>query len=94
MTLFVDQAALRAEAANLTQLSSGVDGAAGSLPSGVEGGVGTAAILGIFTVFTDGGGQLVTALAGTGDTLTGCLTSYSQQDDATAESLGAAAWAE
>lgn len=94
MTLFVDQAALHVEVGNLAKLSSGVDGVAGSLPSGVVGGVGTAAILGIFTTFTDGGGQLATALAGTSDTLAECLTSYAARDDATAESLGAATWAE
>lgn len=94
MTLFVDQEVLQAEGRRLADASVRVDELATSIPSGVDGGVGTAAVLGIISIFAESGGELMSGLAGISDVLTECLARYSDQDLAAAEQINSSAWAE
>ena len=57
MSLFVEPDVLWAEARALAAASNRADELAGSVPSSVDGGVGTAAILGILSVFAESGGE-------------------------------------
>ena len=92
MSLFVDQNVLQTEARRLGDASARVDELAASLPSSVDGGVGTAAVLGIISIFAESGGELMSGLAGIGDALTECLARYSEQDLAAAEEINSLAW--
>ncbi|ORI21183.1 hypothetical protein [Rhodococcus sp. 1168] len=92
MSLHVDQAALRAEAGKLADASSRLDELSVSLPTDVDGGIGSAAILGIVSVLVESGGELTSALAGFGDVLSECLDRYSEQDMVAAEEINSAAW--
>lgn len=94
MSLFVDQDALRGEALKLAEASVPVDELAATLPVDVDGGIGTAAILGILAIFAESGGELASALAGLGDVLTECVDLYSGQDLAAADALNSASWTE
>lgn len=92
MSLFVDQDVLQTESRRLGDASARVDELAASLPSSVDGGVGTAAVLGIISIFAESGGELMSGLAGIDDALTECLARYSEQDFAAAEEINSLAW--
>ncbi|MDI9895976.1 hypothetical protein QM797_14720 [Rhodococcus sp. IEGM 1381] len=94
MTLFVDHDALRSEAARLSETSAYVDALAPSIPGNVDGGVGTAAILGIMSIFVESAGELSVALAGFGDAVSESADRYSEQDLAAADQVNAALWEE
>ena len=58
------------------------------------GGIGTAAILGILSVFAESGGELVSGLRGMSDVLIECADRYADQDIATADSINNSVWVE
>ena len=92
MSLFVEPDVLWAEARALAAASNRADELAGSVPSSVDGGVGTAAILGILSVFAESGGELVSGLRGMSDVLIECADRYADQDIATADSINNSVW--
>lgn len=94
MTLFVDPEALRSESNRLSGASALVDGLAASLPHTTDGGVGTAAITGLLSIFAESGGELTCALAAFADVLTESVDRYAEQDLATADEINAAWWKE
>ena len=94
MSLFVEPDVLWAEARALAAASNRADELAGSVPSSVDGGVGTAAILGILSVFAESGGDLVSGLRGMSDVLIECADRYADQDIATADSINNSVWVE
>lgn len=94
MTLYVDKDALRSEAARLSETSAYVDALAASIPGDVDGGVGTAAILGIMSMFAESASQLTLSLAGFGDVVSDSVDRYSEQDLASADQVNVALWEE
>lgn len=94
MSISVDHDEIRLQAGYLNDAATRVDELASSIPDAVDGGVGTAAILGILTDFVASGGELATALAGMSVMLDDCAARYAEQDIVAADEINAAAWAE
>ena len=68
------------------------DELAASLPTNIDGGIATAAILGIMSIFAESAGELTSALAGFGELVTESATRYEQQDIYTADQINLLAW--
>lgn len=94
MSITVDHEEIRVQARLLNDSATRVDEVASSIPSAVDGGVGTAAILGILTNSVASGGELATGLAGASVVLDACAARYAEQDIVAADEINAAAWAE
>ena len=94
MTLFVDHDALLSEALRLSETSAHVDALAPTIPGDVDGGVGTAALLGIMSILVESAGELSLVLAGFGDVVSESVNRYSEQDLAVADQVNAALWEE
>lgn len=94
MSITVDHEEISVQAGSLKEVAVRVDEVASSIPVAVDGGLGTAAILGILSRFVASGGELVAGLAGAGAVLGECATRYAEQDVVAADEINAAAWAE
>lgn len=94
MSITVDNEEIRVQAGLLNDSATRVDEVASSIPTTVDGGVGTAAILGILTNFVASAGELATGLAGASVVLDECAARYAEQDIVAADEINAAAWAE
>lgn len=94
MSITVDQEEVRLQAGYVNDAAIRVDEIAPSIPSSVDGGIGTAAILGILSNFVTSAGELVVGLAGMSGVLNECATRYAEQDKVAADEINAAAWAE
>ncbi|WP_072804078.1 hypothetical protein [Rhodococcoides yunnanense] len=94
MSIVVDHEEIRMQAGYLNDAAIRVDEIAPSVPTEVDGGVGTAAIFGILSNLVTSAGQLVIGLAGMSDMLNECATRYAEQDIVAADEINVAAWAE
>lgn len=94
MSIVVDHEEIRMQAGYLNDAAIRVDEVAPSIPTAVNGGLGTAAILGILSNFVASTSELVTGLAGLGGVLDECATRYAEQDIVAADAINAAAWTE
>ncbi|OZC49101.1 hypothetical protein CH289_18170 [Rhodococcus sp. RS1C4] len=94
MSIVVDHEEIRLQAGYVRDAATRVDEVAPSIPGAVDGGVGTAAILGILSNFVASAGELVSGLAGLNVTLNECATRYAEQDIVAADEINVAAWAE
>ncbi|WP_338890591.1 hypothetical protein [Rhodococcus sovatensis] len=94
MSIVVDCEEVRVQAGYVNDAAIRVDEVAPSIPTVVDGGIGTAAILGILANFVTSAGELVIGLAGVSSVLDECATRYAQQDIVAADEINAAAWAE
>ncbi|OZC50755.1 hypothetical protein CH267_22110 [Rhodococcus sp. 06-621-2] len=94
MSIVVDHEEIRLQAEYLNDAAVRVDEVAPSIPTAVDGGIGTAAILGILSNFVTSAGELVVGLAGMSGVLNECATRYAEQDIVAADEINLAAWAE
>ena len=90
----MDHEEVRTQAGYVNDAAVRVDEVAHSIPTTVDGGIGTAAILGILSNFVTSAGELVIGLAGMSDVLDDCATRYAKQDLVAADEINVAAWAE
>jgi hypothetical protein len=93
MSIVVDHEEIRMQAGYLNDAATRMDEVAPSIPTAVDGGIGTAAIFGILSNFVTSAGELVIGLAGMSGVLNECATRYAEQDIAAADEINAAAWA-
>lgn len=92
MTLFVDHDALDSISRVLADAGREVDGAGATVPSGVDGGVGSPALLGILAHLSDAAGQFAVGLTATSGAVAQANTSYRGQDDENADQLIKTQW--
>lgn len=93
MSLFVDSDALDGIATTLAAAGTDIDSVAATVPSAVEAGDATAALLGILAQLTENAAQLVDALTAASAAVTQANASYREQDVASADAA-TAAWEE
>lgn len=94
MSIVVDYEEVHVQAGYVNDAAIRVDAIAPSIPTAVDGGIGTAAILGILANFVTSAGELVAGLAGMSSVLDECATRYAEQDIFAADEINLAAWAE
>ncbi|MGA9870709.1 MAG: hypothetical protein WBQ44_06155 [Rhodococcus sp. (in: high G+C Gram-positive bacteria)] len=94
MSIVVDHEEVRTQAGVLNDAAIRVDEVAPSIPTIVDGGIGTAAILGILANFVTSAGELVIGLGGMSGVLNDCAARYAEQDIAAADEINVAAWSE
>ncbi|KAA0022475.1 hypothetical protein [Antrihabitans cavernicola] len=92
MTLFVDHEALDSISRTLGAAGMDVDSVGSSAPSGVDGGDGTPALLGILAHLTDAAGQLVVSLSAASSAVAEANSSYRGQDGENADKLNKSQW--
>ncbi|NKS22307.1 hypothetical protein GS467_13980 [Rhodococcus hoagii] len=93
MTLFVDNEALDGIVGKLAAAGSGIDSVGASVPTTIEAGDATAALLGILSRLTENAAQLVEALVAASEAVAEANSHYRKQDVAAADSL-VSAWSE
>lgn len=90
MTLSLNHDALDNISRSLADAGNDLDSASTSIPTSVDGGCGTPAILGILAKLVDNTGQLVVGVKAVSDAVASANTSYLQQDGTSAESVQSA----
>lgn len=93
MTLHVDTKALDGIASSLGSAGQDLDGSGTTVPSGVDAGDATAAVLGILSRLVQDAGQMVVGLAAASDAVTDANAKYRTQDAEMADDL-IKSWAE
>ncbi|GAB7068627.1 hypothetical protein H7J06_29715 [Mycobacterium hodleri] len=87
MTLYINHEALNKISTSLSDAGSSLESAGGSVPTSVDGGTGTPAILGILAKLVDNTGQLVVAVNAVGAAIASANNSYLGRDEQAAEML-------
>lgn len=87
MTLYINHEALNKISTSLSDAGSTLESAGGSVPTSVDGGTGTPAILGILAKLVDNTGQLVVAVNAVGAAIASANNSYLGRDEQAAEML-------
>lgn len=86
-TLYINHESLMKISTSLTDAGSTLDSAGGSVPTSIDGGTGTPAILGILTKLVDNTGQLVVAVNAVGAAIDSANSRYLGHDEQTAEAI-------
>ncbi|MCV7431994.1 hypothetical protein [Mycolicibacterium bacteremicum] len=87
MTLAFNHDALANISRSLADAGISLDDAGNSMPSAVDGGCGTPAILGILAKLADNTGQLVVGVKAVSEAVAKANTAYLEQDATAAESV-------
>jgi hypothetical protein len=86
-TLYINHESLNRISSSLSDAGSALDSAGDSVPTSIDGGTGTPAILGILAKLVDNTGQLVVAVNAVGAAIASANSRYLGHDEQAAEAI-------